>query len=61
MTDSLFECFATHALEGGAPAGSLRSVCSQAVATAAAPLIGSDAARDLAAGIEYAIVGHPEP
>lgn len=49
---ALFECFAAHTFGNAAPAGSLRNVCSQAVVDAATPLVGADAARDLAASIE---------
>ncbi len=50
VTAALFECFTAHTRD--APANSIRSLCSQAVAEAASVLVGADAARDLAARID---------
>lgn len=52
VTTALYECFAAHPLSGGAAPGSLRKLCAEAVMSAAVPLIGEDAARDLASAIE---------
>lgn len=52
VSAALFECFAAHTLGSGAAAASLRNECSDAVAEAAAVLVGADVARDLAARID---------
>lgn len=52
VTTALYESFAAHPLGGDADPGSLRKLCAAAVISAAVPLIGEDAARDLASAIE---------
>lgn len=52
VTDELYACFRAHTLGAGAPPGSLRGVCTEAVATAAAAIVGGDRARDLAALVD---------
>ena len=59
VSAALFACFAAHTLGSGAPAASLRNVCSQAVAEAAAVLVGADLARDLATRIDADLAESP--
>jgi len=48
-TDALYACLAANQLGSGVPAGALRTVCCDAVETAARPVIGDDAAREYVA------------